>query len=52
MIPYSDFSGCLRKMRTPNIEPQVVGFPCSKDPKKVPLISEAPKYPSALNPKS
>ena len=26
-----------------SIDPKIVGFPCDKDPNKVPLISETPK---------
>ena len=37
--------GGFRDSGTPKIDPQIVGFPCNKDPKKVPRISETPMRP-------
>ena len=34
--------GGLRKWGTPNIDPQIVGFPYNQDPKKVPSYRKPP----------
>ena len=36
--------GVYEEHGTPDIDPQIGGFPFHKDPKKVPLISETPSW--------